>query len=43
MGLDNVGVEIYNIHGYVHGLTVGQWNLRFWDATKTMSSKRKLW
>ena len=24
MGLDNMGVEIYDIHGYIRGLTVGQ-------------------
>ena len=24
IGLDNVGAEIYDIHGYFHGLTVGQ-------------------
>ena len=29
MGLDRVGAEIYNIHEYFHGLTVGQQTLGF--------------
>ena len=29
MGLDSVGTEIYDIHGYFYGLTVGQRPLDF--------------
>ena len=29
MGLENVGTEIYAIHGYFRGLTIGQRNLGF--------------
>ena len=25
MGLDSVGIDIYDIHGYFNELTVGQW------------------
>ena len=33
MGLDSVGIEIYSIHGYFHGLTVGQQTPEFWGVT----------
>ena len=32
MGLDSVGVEIYDIHGYFHGLTIGQRTPGFWGV-----------
>ena len=34
MGLDSVGAEVYDIHGYFHGLTVGQRTPGFWGVTK---------
>ena len=33
MGLDNVGIDIYNIYGYFHELTVGQRTPEFWGVT----------
>ena len=33
MGLDSVGVEIYDIHEYFQELTVGQRTLGFWGVT----------
>ena len=33
MGLDSVGIDIYDIHGYLRELTVGQRTLEFWDVT----------
>ena len=30
MGLDSVGIDIYDIHGYFHELTVGQRTPGFW-------------
>ena len=33
MGLDSVGTEIYDIHRYFRGSTVGQWTLGFRDVT----------
>ena len=33
MGLDSVGIEIYDIHGYFRGLTVGQRTPGFWGVT----------
>ena len=33
MGLDNVGIDIYDIHGYFHELTVGQRTPGFWGVT----------
>ena len=38
MGLDNVGVEIYGIHEYFHGLTIGQWTPRFLGVTFNLTS-----
>ena len=38
MGLDSVGAEIYDIHGYFHRLMVGQWPPGFWDVTKLIDS-----
>ena len=35
IGLDNVGGEIYDIHGYFHSLIVGQRIPRFWSVTAT--------
>ena len=32
MGLDSVGAEIYDIHEYFHGLTVGQQTLGFYGV-----------
>ena len=33
MGLDSVGSDIYDIHGYFRKLTVGQRILGFWGVT----------
>ena len=33
MGLDSVGVDIYNIHRYFRELTVGQRTPGFWGVT----------
>ena len=33
MGLDSVGIETYDIHGYFHRLNVGQGTPRFWGVT----------
>ena len=33
MGLDSVGIDIYDIHGYFGELTVGQRTLGFWGVT----------
>ena len=33
MGLDNVGIDIYDIHKYFYELTVGQRTLGFWGIT----------
>ena len=33
MGLDSVGIDIYDIHGYFRNFTVGQWTLGFWGVT----------
>ena len=33
MGLDNVGIDIYDIHGYFRELTVSQRTSRFWGVT----------
>ena len=33
MGLDSMGTEIFDIHGYFHKLTVGQKTLRFLGVT----------
>ena len=38
MGLDSVGVEIYDIHGYFCRLTVGQWTPGFWGVTAWFQS-----
>ena len=38
MGLDSMGAEIYDIHGYFRGLMVGQWAPDFWDVTKLIDS-----
>ena len=32
MILDNVGIDIYDIHGYFRELTIGQWTLGFWGV-----------
>ena len=32
MGLDSVGIDIYNIHRYFHELMVGQRTLEFWGV-----------
>ena len=31
MGLDSVGIDIYDIHRYFREFMVGQRNLRFWE------------
>ena len=36
MGLDSVGIDVYDIHGYFRELTVGQRTLGFWDFTSKM-------
>ena len=36
MGLDNVGAEIYDIHGYFNGMTAGQRALGFWGVIDTI-------
>ena len=36
MGLDSDDVEIYDIHGYFHRLTVGQRTPGFWDVTNVV-------
>ena len=33
MGLDSVGAELYDIHGYFHGLMGGQRTPGFWGVT----------
>ena len=38
MGLDSVGSEIYDIHGYFLRLTVGQWTPRFWGVTNPITA-----
>ena len=39
MGLDRVGTEIYNIHGYFRELTVGQRTLEFWCVTISVPAR----
>ena len=36
MGLDSVGAKIYDIHGYFHGLTIGQRTPGFWGVTRVL-------
>ena len=43
MGLDNVGVEIYDTHGYFLRLTVGQRTPGFWGVTIYTRRKYKKW
>ena len=40
MGLNSVGIEIYAIHKYFHGLTVGQRTPGFWDVIDILSKYR---
>ena len=40
MGLDSMGTEIYAIHGYVCGLTVGQWTSWFLGCHSLLSEPR---
>ena len=37
MGLDSMGFEIYDIHGYFRRLTVGQRTPGFWGVTTSLS------
>ena len=34
MGLDSVGIDIYDIHRYFRELTVGQRTPEFWGVTR---------
>ena len=38
MRLDSVGTEIYDIHEYFRGLTVGQRTLGFWGGIESVSN-----
>ena len=40
MGLDNVGIKIYAIHGYFHELTVGQQTPQFFGCHSLVSKPR---
>ena len=37
MGLDSIGAKIYDIHGYFHGLKIGQWTPGFWGVTNKVT------
>ena len=39
MGLDSVGTEIYAIHGYFRGLTIGQRTPEFFGVSHVLSNK----
>ena len=40
MELDIMGIEIYAIHEYYYGLTVGQRTPKFWDVTDILPKYR---